>query len=164
MQYGEVIQNNIYYEKIYGIFTFYYNNPIMTKMYNYENYGVYYCKIKFMLGLLYRYIIVFVENDTNNINSELNLENLKWSSFQTRTIKDNHDIPIYNYIKPKSIPPELLYTIIKSDTSKDGENIYTCSEFPIEIELLTTERVSTYSSKGNILQSLEIYQTIINLI
>ena len=161
MQYGEVIQNNIYIEKIYEIFTYYYNNPIMTKMYNYENHGVYYCKIKFMLGLQYRYIIVFVENDTNNINSKLNLENLKWSSFQARTIKDNYDIPIYNYVKPKSIPPELLYTITKQDSNK---NIYTCSEFPIEIELLTTDRVSMYSSEGTIFQSLETYQTIVNLI
>ena len=60
MQYGEVIQNNIYYEKIYGIFTFYYNNPIMTKMYNYENYGVYYCKIKFYCKDQNMYIYYFL--------------------------------------------------------------------------------------------------------
>jgi hypothetical protein len=168
MNYGELIDKNYNPKKefVYNSFIKYYNNPLFTKIKDVDNMSMYVCKIKCLLSTTYRYLILFVYINENNIGSTEKLEYLEWESFQTRTLLQNYNIdnkkPIYehNYMSRNM---KELNKKIKLNNRNDKYNEYECEELSIIITLLHNEKQGKfeYANTGTIINCLETYNTII---
>ena len=149
-------------EDIYEMFTNYFNNPIMIKTKNEEQYSVYVCKLYCLLNKECRYIIVFTKIDTNPIGVELPLKLLEWVSLQTRTLPSDE----YNNIKSHGyIPKEMGPLLAKINRVKitDEASTYKCDDYPIIITLLHTRSKTslTYQNRGTVIAALETWETIV---
>tara|TARA_A100001011_G_scaffold399975_1_gene511450 strand:+ start:10214 stop:10726 length:513 start_codon:yes stop_codon:yes gene_type:complete len=167
--YGELLisDNDIQYDiaktKLYNEIVKYFENPILTKIKNIENFSMYMCKISCLLTNYYRYLIILIEKDSNEINTRIYLENLKWKILQTRTLSDKHDLKTHSYTSGNR---GLLNGEIFKKETKKNMSIYDCNDYPIKITLLHTKKDSNfeYNDKGTLLSSLETYQTIVDFI
>ena len=86
-QYGYVIDNDLDFSKreVYQLFVNYFNNPILSKIKDEADHTLYGAKI----GLLLRdnrYLLVSSPKDTYSVGQTFNLEDIKWSILQTRTL------------------------------------------------------------------------------
>ena len=164
-QYGQLINPNYDPTKndVYEAFYDYYANPIMTKIKNVEIYSMYMCKIHAMLGNAYRYIIIFVNKDTEEIGYKKYLKDCEWVSLQSRTLEEHHKLPTHTYNIKKT--RELNQKIhITKRTEK--ESTYKCDLFPLTVTMLNTRKnnMYQYQPSGTIVSALETFQTIINFI
>ena len=149
-------------EDIYEMFTNYFNNPIMIKTKNEQEYSIYVCKLYCLLNKDCRYIIVFTKIDTNPIGFELPLKLIEWVSLQTRTLPSDE----YNNIKSHGyIPKEMGPLLAKINRVKitDEASTYTCDDYPLIITLLHTRSKTslTYQNRGTIIAALETWETIV---
>ena len=162
MNYGEVIQDvNIQRENIYTLFARYFNNPKMFKIKNIKGYSLYACKVKCLLCIYTRYIMVFVNQDNTPISNEESLYDLKWESIQTRTLKEDYNLPIHEYQPTRNT--ELFSPIQRVEQNINSSN-YASDKFPVFITLLNDKNGgSQYQDKGNIVSAIETYNTIISL-
>lgn len=162
--YGEVLNSldslDPKYEYIYNSFNLYFNNPIMVKTKDTNDYSMYMCKSYCLLANEHRYIIVLVRKDTNPINTKEKLIDLQWESLQTRSLIENYDVHSHNY-QPRKIK-ELNFPITRIDTQKESST-YKCDDLPITVTLLHTKNQNQYQNKGTIIASLETFQTIITI-
>lgn len=158
--YGERIQGfDPDKEKIYGLITEYFNKPVMTKIKDVETYSMYMCKMYCLLTNECRYLVAFSLRDSTPLNSLSPLSDIKWVSFQTRTLEDKHELDTHGY-QPKRI--DALNKMIKKESVNKDSTVYTCPDIPcISISLLHTKSVKEYSDSGTVLTALETYQTII---
>lgn len=165
MQHGQVI--NPYYDpsknNVYESFYEYFNNPVLTKIKNVDNYTVYVARIHSMLGNAFRYLILFVERDVNITGTKKKMRELDWVSLQTRTLEDNHDLPSHSYTVRKT--PGLT-KIIRIKEQNEQQSTYTVDEYPLLVTLLHTRKNNSYQyqPKGTLVSALETFQTIINFI
>ena len=162
-QYGQLINPDYDPKKndVYKAFYDYYSNPLMSKIKNVEIYSMYMCKIHAMLGNAYRYIIIFVNKDTEDIGYTKYLRDCQWISLQSRTLEEQHKLPSHNYNVKKT--PELNQKIyIMERTEK--ESTYNCELFPLIVTMLNTRKNNMYQYQptGSIISALETFQTIIN--
>ena len=142
------------------MFTEYFDNPVMTKIKNENNYSMYMCKTYCLTALSCRYIIVFTLINKVPINTQVHLDELKWVSFQTRTLESKIDLPSHGYIKELKGP--LLEKIQRVKISPEAST-YNCQNFPLIVTLLHTKQktAEAYQDKGNIILALEGWETII---
>ena len=159
--YGELLDDtyNPEEEMVYPLFTKYFNNPLLKKIKNIDKYSMYMSKIQSFLDIEYRYLIVFVLQDDVPVGTEKFLEKLYWKCLQTRTLTDNHNIPIHTYI-PKRWP-DFDYKISLTEKN-EKQYLYSVEKLPIKITLLPKSKGLEYNSKGNVISALEEYQTIVN--
>ena len=143
-------------EEIYTIFGKYFNFPKMVKIKDVKNYSMYGVKINISLGIEFRYILAFVEKDLNQVGQPKDFKDLKWIVLQTRTLEDDYNIPIHDYI-PRRLA-ELDSTIKLLDTNYN----YTVEKLPIKITLIPKTGGMEYHSSGTLLSAIETYQTIIS--
>jgi hypothetical protein len=157
-QYGEIIDNGYdpKKEQVYNIFAKYFNNPKMVKIKDVKNYSMYGVKINIISGIEYRYILVFVEKDKNSVGYPEDFLNLNWIVLQTRTLQDEYNIPVHDYI-PRRIP-ELECNIKSIDTNYN----YMVEKLPIKITLIPKNGGLEYHSSGTLLSAIETYQTIVS--
>ena len=170
-KYGKIIED-IYNDNnklsnpssMYNDFVNYFNNPTMTKINDNDDWSIYMSKTYCLLSTECRYIIAIIHRDGQALKTQQKLQNLKWVSIQTRTLNDRHDIPSHSY--QPSINNCPLNIPIKRIKITDEQSIYECSNLPVNIILLHTEKnkSSSYQKEGNIVSALETYQTIINLL
>ena len=146
---------------VYETFDDYFNNPIVNKIKDIEQYSVYMTKIFSMIGNSYRYLILFVDKDSNNINFKQPMKNCEWISLQTRTLDDYHNRPSNKY-KFTQIPELKQKITIK--TRDEKHSVYDCENFPLSVTLLHTRKNFSmqYQNIGDIITALETYQTIFN--
>jgi hypothetical protein len=146
---------------VYEAFVDYFNNPVLTKIKNVDNYTVYMTRIHSMLGNTYRYLILFVERDVNMFNTTKKMKELQWISLQTRTLEDNHNLKSHDY--QASLKPPLNKKI-KIQNQNVNKSTYYSDDFSLVITLLHTRKNNSYQyqSTGTIISALETYQTIIN--
>jgi hypothetical protein len=166
MNYGTKIDYyNSEEEKVYNIFTDYFNNPVLTKVNDDNFYSTYASKSgNSMMNIYKRYLIVIVLKDNKQLGNKENLSNLKWRSLQTRTFNKEYDTDITNFEHTPSTQPH--YEIALKDR---GEKycIYTCLNLPIYVTLLLEnweDKQSTlrYQSKGTLSQAIETWKTSIS--
>jgi hypothetical protein len=163
-EYGHII--NPSYDpsknKVYEVFCDYFNNPIMTKIKNVENFSMYMVKIHAMIGNAYRYLVIFVDIDSNIIGFNEYMKKLEWVSLQTRTLEDIHHIQTHRY-DPKTSISELSQKIFVKDRD-EKETKYICEQFPLIVTLLHTRKnyVMQYPNNGSIISAIETYQTLFN--
>jgi hypothetical protein len=163
MNYGEVLDIGFdpVREKIYPLFVEYFNDPTMTKIKNINGYSMYMAKTYCLLGIEYRYIIVFVREDKLPMLSKTTLENLRWISLQTRSLADEHNLPSHSYV-PRRIPDlDQKITLVKQNSD---QFVYKVEKLPITVTLLPKTKGMDYNPSGSVVTALETYQTIINFI
>jgi hypothetical protein len=162
MNYGTLIDesSNPNYEEVYSIFVEYFNNPLMTKIKNDNNLSMYLTKTYCLTSTTCRYIIAFVPLDYNKIGTQEELKDLKWISFQTRTLEDKFNVKAHGYIPEEKGP--LMAKINRIKITKEA-SIYSCEKYPITVALLHNNKKNeqTYQPKGNIIIALETWETII---
>lgn len=159
--YGELIDSGFdpYRENVYNLLVEYFENPTMTKIKDVDKYSMYMAKINAFLGIEYRYIIVFVfQNKEKNGHTET-LQNLKWLSLQTRTMADEHNLPVHTYIPKRIMNLDQKISLIRKD---DRQYFYKVDNLPISITLLAKSKSLDYNSSGTVITALETYQTIVN--
>lgn len=165
MQYGQVINPEYDPSKnpVYEAFHAYFNNPVLTKIKNVNNYTVYMAKIHSMLGNAFRYLILFVQRDYEIKGVKKRMNELDWVSLQTRTLEDQHDLESHSYTVRKT---PALSKIIRVKDRNEQQSIYTADDYPITITLLHTRKNNSYQYQptGTIVSALETFQTIITFI
>lgn len=150
---------------VYKILTEYFENPLMTKIKDVNDYSMYMTKINAMLGIEYHYIVLFVTKDDKPKGYVENMESLPWITLQTRTLSDNHDIQLHSYI-PRRLT-ELSHKIRLQKYTERGYT-YSVDSFPyLTITLLPLSKnkksgAMDYTSEGSIVTALETYQTIVS--
>jgi hypothetical protein len=146
---------------IYDSFSYYFDNPLMVKTKDIDNYSMYICKIHCLLSKDYRYLIVFTDQDKNINGFKIPLKDIKWVSFQTRTLSDEHPKLIKHNYTPKRIHP---FTSEINVVSRDKDCVtYHAKDLNIIVVLLTQEKESRfYQNKGTIASAFETYNTVIS--
>lgn len=146
-------------EHVYSLMSVYFDNPKMTKIRDIPEprVSVYMAKTSAMLGIEHRYIVAICPIDIKGVGSQEYLSNLLWISIQTRTLSDNHNIPVHNYI-PRKLP-ELNKKITRRIDSTDY--LYDVDDLPINITLIPKTKGLDYSSSGTVVIAIETYSTII---
>lgn len=146
-------------EIIYNIITEFYDNPVLTKIKDIENFSIYAAKIDVLLYSENRYIFAFMVKDDSNIGTLSYLDNLKWHSFQCRTLKDIYNVKKFKYFPKKTLKFQPKINRINMDLK---QSIYNCDSHPIEITLLhKNDILYEYSEKGTLASALETFRTII---
>lgn len=149
-------------ENVYSLFCEYFKNPKMTKIKNVNKYSMYITKIHALLGIEFRYLIIFVKGDEYSLGTEKLLSELHWISFQTRTLTDEHNIPYHTYI-PRRIPA--LDKKITLNSKDNHQYKYAVDYLPIEITLLPkSTKGMDYQSTGTVVTALETYYTVVSFI
>ena len=160
-QYGEIILDyNSETESVYTYFADYFNNPIMTKIKNTMNLSMYLTKIECLLANEFRYLITLVDEDNLPLGAQKSLSTLEWKSLQTRTLTENHSVPIHKYNPTNNTP---LNKTIRRTKLLDNSSTYICEELSLTITLLHKKDKHEYRSEGKIINALETYQTIITI-
>lgn len=160
-QYGTLLddfepEKNELYESISS----YFNDPKMTKTKNKDGYSVYMCKTQCMLGGSCRYLIALTEQDQNNINTSAKLSEIRWDSFQTRTLEDSYpNVNTCGYFPQKKGP--LTIGIEKIGENNDTTT-YKCEKYNITVTLMNGKNTVYYQNKGTVIAALETYNTIIS--
>ena len=161
MEFGNIIEDyNPEHENVYNFFIDYFNNPILQKIRDNEKYSIYMSKTMCMLSTECRYIIVIVHKNEFPIGNRDELRNLKWVSFQTRTLQSQIDCGSHAYIPSKDGP---LMDIINRTNENKTSCLYEAETIPVIITLLFTKRndANVYQPKGTIIHALETYNTIV---
>lgn len=160
-QYGELIGSyDPFKDNIYKMFTLYFENPNMTKIKDINNFSMYLTKIHSLLGREYRYLIVIVNKDNFPNGRSTNLANLYWISLQTRTLIENHDVQAHSY-NPRHYQP--LSKEINLISKENKVYSYKCPTYPILNIILLAKKDgdNEYTQRGNIINAIETYNTII---
>ena len=161
-QYGELLDTyDPHREEIYSLFDNYFNKPNLVKIKDVDNHSVYMIKVHCLLSNDYRYLIAMVYKDNNNIGTQKPLSELFWISFQTRTLPDNHNIPIHSY--ESSFYKPIIKKIERTQLTKEL-SIYKCEDFPLRVMMLHRKPNinSEYLPSGNLLSAIETYHTVIS--
>tara|TARA_B100000686_G_scaffold354994_1_gene468812 strand:+ start:5517 stop:6047 length:531 start_codon:yes stop_codon:yes gene_type:complete len=147
--------------RIYQLLIDYFKNPVFTKIKNTHYNSIYMAKIRSLLLTEGRYLVVLVPINNNPLGSKKPLRNLKWESFQTRTLEGRYNILTHEY-ESKS---DDKFNIPINITKRDKEiSTYKCDELNITVSLLHKKENNLYEypDRGTILAALETYQTIIS--
>jgi hypothetical protein len=159
--YGEIFEP---YEPnkdiMYKAFDSYFNSPVLSKIKDVNGTSMYMTKIVCLLGNEIRYIICFVTQDDLPVGTIEKLSNMRWLSFQTRSLPDTYNIPSHRY-QPKRDGP--LSVVINRINVTPEASTYKCDSFPIIVTLLHKKNESDYQPTGNVIAALETYSTIITL-
>lgn len=161
--YGQIIDNDYdpSLDFMYRAFTNYFNNPVLTKIKNVDNFSVYMAKTYCLLNKECRYIVVFVQTDNMSKGARKSLTDMRWISIQTRTLEDKHELEPHGYTAKAEGP--LMASINRIKNTMEAST-YSCEDFPIIVTLLNSKNVSgAYQDKGTIVAALETWETIITL-
>ena len=145
---------------IYNAFDDYFNHPIMSKIKDVNGHSMYMSKTACLLSNECRYIICFVVLDDLPVGKTEALINIRWVSFQTRSLSERHNIQTHGY-QPKRDGP-LNVIIIRTDVTAEAST-YKCDSFPLTVTLLHKKGENDYQPRGNVIAALETYSTIITL-
>lgn len=158
LKYGSIINDIPEDKKIYSIISEYYDNPIMTKLENNDNFGIYIAKMPGLLINEHRYIFAMILNDKLPIGTRQKLSDIGWDVFQSRITDKIYQLKIHNY-EPKRTSK---YTIpIKKYNSDEDNTFYNC-ELPVDIILIHPKKnFIKYPENGTLAAALETYRTVI---
>lgn len=152
-------------QNVYDLIISHVGNPLMKKTRTDEKYSIYMVEVASMLLNEKRFFIAISFNDTRPLGSTDYLSNIKWSSFQARTLLDGYslDIPIHNYIVNRGIASSIVIKISSRDKTISTYNAEKCPSISISL-IHTKNQEYEYPNEGNIASALETFQTIIQFI
>lgn len=146
-------------EVLYDIITEFFENPVLTKIKDIDTFSIYMAKVNYILYTENRYIIAFMHKDDSSIGTLIYLKDLKWQSFQTRSLPHIHKIIAFSYIPKKTLKfQSKIYMLSRSSK----ETSYKCENHPITITLLHKGNSEfEFSEKGTLASALETWRTIL---
>lgn len=147
-------------ETMYKAFDDYFNHPVMCKIKDVNGHSMYMSKTDCLLSNESRYIICFVIVDDLPVGAKERLSDIRWLSFQTRSLSERHNIQTHSY-QPKRDGP-LNVIINRTDVTPEAST-YNCESFPLIVTLLHKKGENDYQPRGNIIAALETYSTILTL-
>jgi hypothetical protein len=151
----------------------YYDHPLLTKVEDQPSqgthvspgqpsYSIYMGQFQTLLMNEYRYLIAIAPRDLNFIGTTQYLEQIPWVSFQTRTLTENHHLPILSY-HPKTTGT--FHIVIDRITATDSDSTYSAGPFPATITLLVRpDQMYHYPEQGTLSAALETFETILVLL
>lgn len=146
-------------ESIYELVVEYFDNPMLTKFKDIDGYSMYIAKIKSMLSIEFRYIIAFIPIDDVSIGTYIYLKNLKWSSFQCRTLSENYQVQTIDHTPKKQLK---FNSKIKLNNRTNNQTTYDCEDYYITITLLHKNNIlHEFANSGTLNSALETWRTII---
>lgn len=147
-------------EVVYNLITEYYDNPKLTKIKDIDNFSIYMAKIDYLLYNEHRYIIAFMIKNNFQIGTLVDLDDIKWHSFQTRSITDDHKIMTFQHIPKKLSKFQLRIELTSRD---EKQSVYKCINLPNITLTLLHKGNSKYefTDKGTLISALETWRTII---
>lgn len=158
------------FPKIHHAFAQYYKNFQLIKTSEVKELSMYKAPVISLINdATFRYIVIIVKNDANEIGTIKKLSELNWFVFQTRTlpynqIKDSLELTLKPMAVNQSNPPELLADAKIYKTKNDQHKFYYSSTIQgLSVELLKTKTHSNYNDQGSLLTALEQYATVIIL-
>jgi hypothetical protein len=154
--------DNLIRKKINNI----YDNFIMTKVGQHDNYGIYKALVDSLLAGPSRFIVAIVPNDITPIGSEKMLSSLKWVNFQTRTTdnltKEFNGIQVYP--QPYRITAQnKIDDVVTLIDEKRSHFLYRPDNLPLKIEVLKLTESDNFAQKGSVSAVLELYQTVLTI-
>jgi hypothetical protein len=164
MNYGTIIDSyDPRNEEIYSMLCEYFGNPMMTKMKDVNGYSMYIAKPKCMLGLHSRYINVMIVQDSSPLGTVSLLDQLKWTSFQTRTRTEKYNLESFNYTPSRRSSNKIVLT-----ERGDRYCKYACEDLPLDVTLILEDwepkqTAYNYQNSGYIYQALETWKTILTI-
>lgn len=145
----------------YNLMSYYFDNPLMTKVKIIENgLSLYAVAIKSLLNEN-RYIIALVRNDINKIGEKVYMNNLEWENLQIRILSEEYpNINNVSYNVKKDTEFQQKINLIKRH-DKTSEYIYPQFNFVITLINNDHNRVN-YANNPSFLSAIETYQTLIS--
>jgi hypothetical protein len=138
----------------------YFGNAVMTKMKENNSFSIYYARIGCLLCLENRYIVVVLQNDDSPIGTTIELSEMEWISFQTRTIEN----PNFK-IKPKDIKSEtdpMINCQVEKISDESDRTVYISYDFPIKLELLKENESDVHRERGTLKTALDSYNCVLS--
>lgn len=128
----------------------------------YTEYSVYYAKISCLLCIEERYLVCITINDVNPVGSQEYLNNIMWTSFQTRNITNfEYKLNSQEYTAKSNDLTNSYFTL--KEKTKD-KYIYLSNKYQIKAEMLITEKDSDYTTKGTLKMILESFNSVISFV
>lgn len=148
-------------DELYNYITRYFENPQMQKDKDTDTFSIYICQAFAQLAVDRRYLIVIVPRDVVFIGEKIPLSQLRWDSFQTRTMPSiGKTVPVMRYNSQTS-HPENATKIHRKHVETDS-TLYMCPDFPIEISMLHySNQAFAYPEYATLKNALETFQTVI---
>lgn len=147
----------------------YFNNPVMIKVNEIKNVGVYKCVVDSMLvASQKKYLVALVKNDNFPIFERRRLNDINWISFQSRQLGKNEDDSDLKNLPICELPTSKTKSIfLKESITKVSQNEtqiqYVCDTVPINIILLTQDNKNpTYQDKSTIERAIMYFNTVIS--
>lgn len=150
-------------ENIYSLISGYFDNPELIKTKVSNDNSIYMNCIYGLLCNEQRYIVAIIEEDNMPLGTRQRLSDIKWISFQTRTIAEKYpNMRPFSYEQKRGQNYMLPISIIKRE---DTHCEYRCDQLgDINITLLNGKKSKyEYQPKGNLVSALETFNTIITL-
>lgn len=148
-------------DNFYKYFVKYFDNPIFTKLKDVDGFSMYIVKTLSLLSNEYRYIIVIINKDQEKINTLKKLDKLYWVSLQTRTWTENINCSSHTYTPIKQ--GELDSNIFRIE-NEEKMSKYKCENFENILITLLQNNTNQYQNKGSLINAIETYQTVIDII
>ena len=151
-------------ENVYSVFINYYGDLTLRMIKNESGWAVYATRVYSGLNS-YRYIFVVVPV-VGQYPANVQLSQLDWVSFQTRTTEELHDTPTTHLSldeNRKQILSDKI-TVISRDTNQTE---YITNRLPIKIRLIHEQKKKNhlqYPDSATLYQALETYQCVIDLL
>jgi hypothetical protein len=143
----------------------YFNNPIVYKYKNHQEYSIYVCRIESMLVNKYRYIFSVVPLNHLDIGSTLQFDKLHWISLQTRTLDIKIDIPVISNTYQKEYLKDVL--LQPTDTESDSHIYFenTDLHLSVSIELDKPSQYLDYHFKNvPVSMALQSFKTVLSFV
>jgi len=165
MQYGEVFDdyspdNTMFYLAI----SRFYDNPKMALLKKESGFAMYVCKLRCLLNENRYLFAITRDSDTKKIGDIINIENLEWQALHIKQVSELIQVPLKDHeCAPKRIP--YLDHQIEKINSTDDESFYKCPYHKLlKIKLIHEEDnpKEQYQNKGNLLEALETYMTVLS--
>lgn len=146
--------------EVHSIIAEYYKNPVMTKVKINGEDEFWAARLHTLMINTFRYIIAITPVSSSKERSTKYLSDLMWSSFQTRTIKEDWKLGSLRYEQnlDKKFAIPIKRTRIEGDIT-----YYSCEKFPgLEVLLLPQrDTIVQYPENGTISRALETYHTVL---
>ena len=150
------------HQLVYQSFEIYFNNPTFVKTNEpNESFSLYYARVNCMLAE-FRYLIIVLDQDQAPKGTEVPLHNLRWKSFQLRTLAKEVPAPEMTYKKENNGVFDDEIKLIKRDKTAN-KVMYQCRFNPLIVELLPSKKgsVMDYPDSSTLETAMDTFQCVI---
>ena len=148
---------------VYEAIAMYFSPLTFTKIRNEGSYSLYYAVVGSLLSRDSRCCIAIVDRNSEAEGSKENLENLRWRSFQTRTLPEDKvpHLPSLRYNKKES---PIIRSPIHKIASDSYFSEYQVSGIPnLRVQLIHNTKATNYTDNATLLSALLTFQCVLTL-